>query len=46
MNENAYIIYNNGKVLETMRVKSIGFKADNVYPYTLTRSVEYGGNNN
>ena len=43
MNENAYIIDNNGTVLETMSVKSLGYRVDDVYPYTFTRSVKYGG---
>ena len=43
MKENAYIIDNNGTVLETMSVKSVGYRVDDVYPYTFTRSVKYGG---
>lgn len=43
MNENAYIIDNNGKVLETMSVKKVGFRSNGAYPYTFTRSVKYGG---
>lgn len=42
MKDNLYIIDNNGKVLETMSVKSSVLKVADVYPYTFTRSVKYG----
>lgn len=43
MKENAYVIDNNGKVLENISVNKVGYRLKDVYPHTITRSVKYGG---